>query len=397
VPGLRNVKLWSLAGFGIFLTLLCRRAYQYPEYSTDGFSYMANAVAMSGASIQEIHDAVYREAKATIRAPIYAHLTGNDLNQVASEASSFHQREINAYRFAEFLPCFAIRPVFTELIYVLHYWFGIRLLKAEILIPVVSYWLMGWLVLAWMARYVAVPSAALISALLLFCAPLWALARSTTPDALSSLAVLAALFLLFERRQTLPGTILLLVSVWIRTDNVVLVLLALGFLWISKSGLRLSAAILLSAVAIASVFVINHFAGDYGAKVLYYRSFIEAPIAVGEIVPVFGLREYLAALKAAISVVVHGAYVPFFLVGCVGLLRWRSRAVVFPLLVTTSYTIAHLVIFPNPEARFFGPFFVLAGLGLASMLPSERALQLMSSPPVSREDERIQAMASIAG
>lgn len=75
---LQNSKLWASLVFALILTLICLRAYKYPEYSTDGFAYMGNAVAMSGASIQVIHDTVYREAKAGIPEPVFNHLTGND-------------------------------------------------------------------------------------------------------------------------------------------------------------------------------------------------------------------------------------------------------------------------------------------------------------------------------
>ena len=374
---MRNSKLWFTVAFGLCLTLACLRAYHYPEYSTDGLSYMANAVAIKGASIQVIHDTVYREAMAGIPGPLFKHLTGNDPSEPASESNSFRERAVNPYRFAEFLPCFAIRPVFNQLVYVLHYLLGVGLLKATVLIPVVSYWLMGWLVLAWTWRYVATPWAALISMLLLLSPPLWELARSTTPDALSSLTVLAAMFLLLEQRRLLPGMILLIASVYVRTDNLILVLLALVYLCVADLGLRVVEAAILSALAVVSVVLINHFSGDYGPKVLYYRSFVEAPIAVGEIVPSFGIYEYLAALKMGISGVLHGPYIPFILMGTVALLRRPSRAVVGVAAVTMGYTATHLVIFPNPETRFFGPFFAAMGLALASSVCNVKHCQII--------------------
>jgi hypothetical protein len=237
---------------------------------------------------------------------------------------------------------------------------------------------MGWVAWVWIERYVAGAWASLLCAtLLLVSPPVWELARSTTPDALSSLIVLLALFLLFEKRAILPGMILLMVSIYVRTDNAVLALIVLAFLYVAGFGVRLFEAVVLAALAVASVFIINHFAGDYGAKVLYYRSFVEAPIAVGEIVPRFGIAEYLAALKLCLSGVLHGMYIPFLLMGVVGVLRRTPLPILAVATVTTVYTGAHLVIFPNPETRFFGPFFVAMGLALMSTLA--RA----GSPPAS--------------
>jgi hypothetical protein len=141
-------------------------------------------------------------------------------------------------------------------------------------------------------------------------------------------------------------------------------------------GLRAVETASLVALAFASVFLINHFSGDYGPKVLFYRSFIEASAAVGEITPRFGLSDYLQALKLAIANVVHGYYIPFALMGAVGVLRPRSRAVVAVIALTAIYTAAHLVIFPNPETRFFGPFFAAMGLALASIVSVSSVAQV---------------------
>lgn len=394
---LRNSSLWYLSGFAVCLSCFCVRAYHYPEYSTDEFSYMANAVAMRGAGVQAIHQAVYAEAKAGIPKQAFLHLTGTDPIEGPAEGRSFRERATNPYRFAEFLPCFAIRPIFNEAVYVLHYWFGVGLLKATVLIPVFSYWLMGWLLLAWMCRYVGLASATLVSVLLLLSPPLWDLARSATPDALSALVVVGALFLLFEQRKPLPGMILLLASVYIRTDNALLVLLTLACLCTTGFGLRLHEAALFSTLAVGSVLLINHFAGDYGAKVLYYRSFVESPVAVGEFVPAFGLREYLTALRAAVTAVVHGPYLIFTLMAVVALLQRTSRALVCVATVTAAYTAAHLVIFPNPETRFFGPFFAAAGLALASTVHRASALRLVSSSAGLHEDGPIRTLTAAAG
>jgi len=173
-------KLATL-GFAVCLTLAAYRAYQYPSYTSDGFLYMANAVAMHGDSIKAIHDTVYLEVSTTIPKPALDHLLGNDPVET-SQSQSFHARAVDPYRFAEFLPCFAVRPVFNELVYVLHYKVGIGLLRATVLISVAAYWALGWIVFTWISRYVAEPWAALVSALLMLTPPVWDLARWPMPD-----------------------------------------------------------------------------------------------------------------------------------------------------------------------------------------------------------------------
>lgn len=363
------MKILSHLAFGLCLTVLAWRAYQYPEYSTDEFSYMANVLAMHGASIQEMHDTVYREAREGIPKPIFDHLSGHDPGAPLSENLSFRERAANPYHFAEFLPCFAIRPVFNELVYILHFKLGIGLLKATVVLPVACYFLLGWLVLTWVSRYANGPWVpTLISLLLMMSTPMWELGRSATPDALSALAVLTSVYLIFEKQKLVEGIVLLLASVYIRTDNVVLVLAVVAYLFLVHKRLNTVEGVVLSGLAVASVVLINHFAGDYGPRVLYYRSFVEPPTAVGELVPNFGVREYLTALRSGLDGALHGPYILFFLMGVVGLLRRPSPALLGVSVTTCVYTVAHLIIFPNPETRFFGPFFVAMTLLLASTL-----------------------------
>lgn len=380
--------------FALILSLAALRAYRYPEYSTDGLSYMANAVAMRGASVEEIHDTVYRAAKAGMPAPAFAHLTGNDESAPATENDSFRDRATNSYHFAEYLPCFAIRPIFTELVYVLHYWFGVGLLNSILLIPVASYWVMGCVVLAWLCRYLATEMAVLLSMGLMLTPPLWDLPRSTTPDSLSALMVLSAVFLLFEQRKLLPGLILLIASVYVRTDNVILVGFVLAYLCLAESDLRVSHAAVLSLVAICSVALINHFAGDYGPKMLYYR--IEhTPTAIGEFVPSFGIHDYFRDLRMGIAGALHGHYIPFLLMGVVGLLRRRSHAIVGLTIVTLICAAAHLVIYPVPETRYFGLFFAVMGIAMASAISANQARE-RTYPIVRRNYTRlVQAVTAI--
>ena len=365
-----SAKFWSLLFFTLFLTLACFRVYRYPRYSTDGLSYMANAVAMHGANIQVIHDTVYKDAKAAIPGPAYDHLTGRDPTEPAFEQNSFRDRALDAYHFAEYLPCFAIRPAFTELLYVLHYDLGVGLVKALVLVPVLSFWLMGWVVLVWLSRYVSTPYACLISLLLLVSTPILdELARATTPDSLSALIVLSAMFLLFERQKFLLGLILLMLSVYVRTDNVLLVLLVLAYLHLAGFGLRALHVATLSAVGIGSVVLINHFSGDYGAPMLYYR-IAHVPVAIGEIVPTFGIHDYLAALKTAISDVLHGSHIPFLLMGMVGLLHRPPRRLVGLAATTIGYAAAHLIIYPVAEPRYLGVFFAAMAIVLGASVSS---------------------------
>lgn len=363
-------KLLPALGFLIVVTLAAWRAYQYPEYSSDGFQYMANAVAMHGAHAKEIHETVYRDVYAGVPSNILNHLLGHDPVET-SQSISFRERAASAERFTEFLPCFAVRPIFNELVYVLHYWLGVGLLRAVVWIPVLSFWVMGWVALLWISKYTGWAAAAGLASVLVLTPSVWDLARSTTPDSLSALVLLVALYLILEKKLIAAGVVLLLVSVYVRTDNVLIALLTLAYLtW--KRIIDVPKAALLAVVAVASVFVINHFAGDYGSAMLYYRAFVAIPIAPGEMTVHFGFHDYVTALRKGIASVIHESFIPFALMGAIGLVRRASTAIVALTLLASAYSAAHLVLYPEPEERFFGLFFVAMGISMASAL-SQRA------------------------
>lgn len=377
---------WPTLGFVVFLTLAAFRSYQYPAYTSDGFVYMANAVAMHGGSIREIHDTVYREVRAGVPQPTLDHLLGNEPADTA-QSRSFHERAVNPYHFAEFLPCFAVRPAFNELVYVLHYILGISLLRAPVLISVSSFLAIGWIVLTWISRYVAAPWAQLLSLLLMLTPGIWDLSRWPQPDALCCMVSLLALYFILEKKWVTAGLAILLASVYVRTDNVLLVLTVLAYLSLLDHTVDKAKAAILAVVAIGSVFLINHFAGDYGPSMLYYRAFLGVPLAPGEMTAHFGLHDYLVALRTGVTAIIHGDFIAFAIMGVVGLLRRPPRAVVGLTIVALVYNAGHFLMYPLVEIRYFGLFYLAMGISLASTLAAPQSSTAQASP--SGADKRL--------
>jgi hypothetical protein len=358
---------WPTFGYVVVLSLAAFRAYQYPAYTTDGFLYMANVVAMHGASVREIHDTVYRDVIAGVPQPTLDHLLGNEPVETEQQRS-FHERAVNPYHFAEFLPCFAVRPAFNELVYLLHYGLGMSLLRAPVLISAASFLAIGWIALTWISRYVAAPWAQLISLLLMLTPGIWDLARWPQPDALCCMISFLALYFILEKNWVTTGLTILLASVYVRTDNVLLVLTVLAYLSFFSHTIDKTKAAIMAGVAIGSVFLINHFAGDYGPQMLYYRAFLGVPLAPGEMTARFGFHDYLTALRTGVTAILHGDFIAFALMGAVGLLRRPPRAILGLTLVALAYNAIHFLIYPLVEIRYFGLFYLAMGISAASTL-----------------------------
>jgi hypothetical protein len=342
----------------LLLTVLSGRAFFYPSYDMDMLGYIGNAVAISGAGESQIHDTTYQALAAEVPPDPRGHLLGQDTSGPPSQWQSRRDRAGNAGHFAEYLPCFAIRPIFNELVYLLHYKLGVGLVRATTIISVASFWTMGTLVFIWIRRHAGAGRAAAGSLLLMLSPPILELARFNSPDALACLTGLAALYLVFERERMFWGLTLLLASVYVRTDNVLLAVAVLAYCAIVTNQLEKSKAAVLMAVAVLSVLLINHFSGDYGLRVLYYRSFIAIPLAPGELVPNFGAADYLRAFRTAVSQTMAGSMPLFVFIGVAGICTRRDRTTQAIAAVTAFYLVSHFLLFPSGQERFWGVFYI---------------------------------------
>jgi hypothetical protein len=177
-----------------------------------------------------------------------------------AEASSVMD---SPWHLAQLGPLYAIRPLYLMLTGFL----GEKLppQQAINLVSAASLFLIAIVIGAFTRNY-------LYSALLLLTPALVSLGRLGTPDALST-AMLAAGCVCILKEKLLPGILLLMISTWARTDNILFVLVMLAWLvWNHRLG-RVYAGVL-AGVAIGSVEYIDFFSGNYGWKVLMHYSFV---------------------------------------------------------------------------------------------------------------------------
>jgi len=225
--------------------------------------------------------------------------------------------------------------------------------------------LLGILLMIWASRYVNAALAFLVASLLMISPPLMELGRDLTSDALATLFAFLSLYLIFEKKLLTAGLAILLASIYFRTDNVVLAGPVILVCWLERR-LDLVKASALAALALASALSINHFAGDYGIRMLYYRNFVGVPVAPGEMTVQFSFHDYLAAFRSGITLVAGSFFVPFLLVGIGGFFgarRMRSVAV-----VAFAYVLLHFIALPNWQERWFGVFYLAMAVAAAETL-----------------------------
>jgi hypothetical protein len=350
-------KLAITAAYLLLLVVASARCIRNPFYQLDVLGYMGNALLMEDRDPIDIHKRVYAEAARDLPPAAYQDLTGQ-LGGSDDLVRSKQDRVQNPWHFAEYLPFFAIRPIYNQALYFVSK-SGLGLVRAAILISTTSYILIGLIVFIWMTEYVGVQYAAAASLLIMVSPPVTFVGRFAGSDALATLFALLSLFLIFEKQKLTPGLALLLASVFVRTDNVVVAGLALLGCVMQKR-IKLWQGGVLAFVALGSALMINHAAGDYGIRMLYFRNFLGTPLAPAENPAQFSVRDYITAFREGLTNAAGGVLIPFLLLGTIGLAKAGTpRTVLF---ITSAYVAIHFVILPNWQDRWFCLFYVTAGV-----------------------------------
>ena len=335
--------------------------YRTPVYSMDSLQYMGNALLMEGNDMVRIHERVYAEVQRNIPKAAREGLLGHEAGAPEDQNKSRQARAARPSSFAEFLPLFAIRPLYNQTLWLVSKT-GMGLVRAGVVISVGSYFLLGILLFIWIRKYTSPWLSLAISLLLMISAPLVELGRENGSDALATLVAFASLYLIFEEKRLAAGMTLLLASIYFRTDIVMLAGPVILACWWERR-IELWKAGVLSFVAVASVLCIDHFAGYYGIKLLYQHTFSGTTIAPGEITPRFTFSDYVSAFRTGITQWTNSFFVPFLLLGMIGAISERMRIL---FLVAVAYACLHFVALPNWEERYFGVYYLAMGVCAAT-------------------------------
>jgi hypothetical protein len=376
--GNRRWRLLVSSGiYAIILALVTVHFYRAPFWDLDMLGYMGNARLHDTTDPVKLHELVYGELRSSVPSTAFNYLTGapGEPDQMGSK----HERLVNPYHYAEFLPFFAIRPMYNQTIYWLSKT-GIGLIRSVRLVSTISYFLLGILVLIWLARYT--PYSPALSLLIMLLPPISLLGRDTTADSLSILLGMSSLFAIFELDRVALGLGILLSAIWFRTDNIALIVPVLAVLW-SQGRLPFWRGMFLGAISVISVIVINRATGDYGIQMLYYRNFLGTPLAPGEMTAHFTPHQYMFFFVSGFKTMLE-SFVPIFIV--LGLLGLNRRTA--PLLaIACAYAALHYLILPNWIDRWMAPFYLLTCMTAAFQIQRKSAVRVQTilAAPVSSE------------
>ena len=245
-------------------------------------------------------------------------------------------------------PLYAIRPTYVDAIAMFSS-AGIPIQRSINLVSALSFFGIAIVLLAF-------TGSPFYCALLLATPTVLVIARMGTPDALSTLMLIAAFWAL-TRDRLLAGVSLMILSVWVRTDNVLLVIAALGWL-VWKRKLSALQSSLFALAALGSVLFINQMVGNYGWTVLFRYSFIGGKYPA-EMSAQLTLSEYVRAFTTGLQSIVP-QLAPWLLLGAAAW-KWQSRyRELLPVVAVTA--LVHFILYPSPEGRYLVWAYLITGI-----------------------------------
>lgn len=318
------LSIGSTIALGIASSLLFIFALTNPIYTWDTVAYTATILAEQIRDPQELQRATYSYLQERLNeAQFTALISGNYASALAENANHFYSQ----------LGLYMVKPLYI---------LAARLLTNVGLDPVTALHMLSllpgitlcWVMFYWLRKFGSPPSALLLTLLFMIASRIIDTSRVPIPDNLSALLVFSGAFFLLAKNAWLPALTCLVLSVGVRTNNIIFTTLFLSLLsWQSWRETRqwrdrkfaLSATAL--AVSLIAYLVIT-LRYDQQWWRLFYHTFVASQEDIGAFNIPFDLQTYFGVSASALrSLLASGQYInstlPLFLI--IFLLGIRSR------------------------------------------------------------------------
>ncbi|HEX6883111.1 MAG TPA: hypothetical protein VF530_06995 [Planctomycetota bacterium] len=376
MPSRWNQALGALA-LVLFALLVLRTAgalARAPETNWDMLPAMALALEWEEQDPLELHRRTYAAARAELPPPVFAELTAAGVRQA---------RFRDPLAFHEHLPFYRARVLYSLSVYALHR-LGAPLSAATYQVSIASFVACALLFLLWARRHLPLPAAALFALGLAHLPALLNQAGTSSADALATLLLCAAGYLLLERRSWRGAAVLTLASLGARPDGVILIaLLAAGLFALQPREERPPARALAVWVALGALLYLGltRHAGEYGWWPLIQISFVEKAVHPAQLPTAVDWGAYGAILARQVASLpgegyvttgggeVTGSTLAFLFAAVAALLvveAWprardaRRHAALLAALLATY--LVRFALFPQLWDRFLAPFYALVPL-----------------------------------
>ena len=265
-------------------------------------AYMALVVKLqhNNISVDQVHEITYTEAKKNIPAIEYDFLLGGDYRKTMAE---------NPAAFYSQLPFYVVKPMYVGLVYLFNT-AGFSLPLSTAIPSILSYLLIGFLLLYWLKKYLNPFFAFAVSLLIMYSGFMVSVARESTPDCLSAALLLSAFYFIIEKPSLRAVLFFMILSVFARLDNIITWGMIISFLFYSKkSVLKISSKqyVLILFILTVCYLGITFLVRSFGWSISFYNDFVShQELSLGQD-NTFSLKTYisLAYAKIITSIVYH--------------------------------------------------------------------------------------------
>ena len=325
------------AAFAAILLLGSALLYSRPNYGWDVLAYSAVALSYDSADPDSIHALAYEAAQREIRPTRYALLVDstNAYRRQALRDPDFFHRELSFY---------SVKPLFIATVYGLHR-LGFSLPRATVLPSLISFVLIGVLLLAWTRRFVPEPYAAALSLSILLAPFILQSAAGSTPDLLNALLLLTGSYCLIEGRFRAAGMALLALAVLVRPDALLFVIAMAVYLDRFRLVPRRPIVVMVAGAGLATALILLRH------EEIVSRLFIVRPdiARAGEVAPISFVAAYLDSFRTGL---IRLALSAIWLALALALVTLYARTRLAPALLRDQPSVLVLLILGHIGVRF---------------------------------------------
>jgi hypothetical protein len=342
--------------------MLLATAYslQKPAYNYDILPYMGVILSYDKTDIKIIHSEVYTIAKKEIPPLFYNRMVDPSNAYRSSVAQS---PEVLRSQF----PFYVVKPFYTRAAY-LFYKAGICLTLATVWPSAIAYFLTGLLLFNWLKKYWPGWYACAGSSLIMLSPPVLNVAGLSTPDALSGLLLLAAVYFLAEKKSIGRTLLFLLLAVFARLDNILPAICLLSAIFFTnKWHHKISAVkiVFFFSLLLLAYFTVSGNARSFGWSILYYPAFAKQLNVSYTANSSFDFAAYLTLAKSQFTTGWYFSFISlfFFLVlfllwdtslsGFNSLTMEQVLAIVFALIIIVRFILQPLI-----TDRIYVPYYL---------------------------------------
>ena len=361
------------------ITAFAALAYTLAETNWDMLAYAAvvhESGASEGSDVAQLHSRVYTDLSSQVSDEDFRDIVSRDSYRetMASDAEAFQQQ----------LPYYRIKLLFIYLLELLSA-MGLSVYVAARLIVIASAGLALLVLLKAFRPYIAPVFWLLLPAVIILAGVLKT-ARIVSPDTLAFLAMALAVLCYLRKHWAL--FVVLVLCVLIRTDLLVFVFAMLFLVFVNKMASRIT--VFATGVASLALYMLigKVYGGGYGWPVLFHFVLESKMLATHPLEYINASITPLAYLKVMAANVPRVIFYPgfWFCCSCSGIAcvlvmskvehaGWRTRvrlAFAHPMLglimASLVYVVAHVLLFPLWETRFFVGPYTLSALCMLAVL-----------------------------